>query len=90
MISFHGQSQQLSTICPRHSSDLTEMVGKVCSGAAAANCDYHSIGQAYVQKGTHQVGKELKAMPSGKKPSLKSAIDVTITKMPFVETNYKN
>jgi len=73
-----------------YSSDLSEMVGKVCSGAAAANCDYHSIGQAYVQKGTHQVGKELKAVPSGKKPSLKIAIDVTITKMPFVKTNYKN
>lgn len=66
------------------------MVGKVCSGAAAANCDFHSIGQAYVQKGNHQVGKDLKAVPAGKKPNLKTAIDVKITKMPFVKTNYKN
>jgi len=73
-----------------YTADLTELIGKVCSGAAAANCDFHSIGQAYVQKGNHQVGKELKAVPSGKKPTMKTAIDVTITKMPFVKTNYKN
>merc|ERR1719378_1629119 len=73
-----------------YNEDFSEKVGQVCSGAAAANCDFHSIGQAYVQKGHHQVGKSLMAVPKGKKASAKGAIEVKITKMPFVKTNYKN
>jgi len=72
------------------STDFETKVGKVCSGAAAANCDLHSIGQAYVQKGHHKNGTNLAAVPAGKKPTAKNTIPVDITKMPFVKTNYKN
>lgn len=71
-------------------ADLSENVGKVCSGAVAANCDFHSIGQAYVQKGHHTNKTQLAAAPAGKKPTKKNSIEVTISKMPFVKTNYRN
>merc|ERR1719219_1165634 len=40
-----------------YTADLSRQIGSICSGASAANCDYHSIGQAYVEKGEHQVGE---------------------------------
>merc|ERR1711879_830727 len=41
-----------------------ELVGTVCSGAVAANCDgLHSIGQGYINKEFSKVGTELVAMP---------------------------
>ena len=74
--------------------DLSEKIGFVTSGSQQANCSndsgIESIGQAYVRVGFHQNGKEVMVVPGGKKATKKNAKPAVTTKMPFVETKYRN
>lgn len=73
-----------------YTEDLTTKIGRVTSGSKAANVEnVDSIGQAYVEKGFHQNGKNCAVVPAGKKPTKKNSNVVVISKMPFLKTSYK-
>ena len=57
-------------------------VGYLCSGGFSP-CLKHPLGMAYVTKDFSKVGTELEVQAG------KTKIPVTVSKMPFVPTNYK-
>lgn len=73
-----------------YTTDLSRKIGRVTSGTPVANAsDIYAIGQAYIEKGYHQNGKDVAYVPGGRKATGKNSNLATISKMPFVETKYK-
>lgn len=70
-------------LCCRTIECLFYFSGKICSGGFSP-CLKHPIGMAYVEKEFSKIGTELNAKAG------KGVIPVTVSKMPFVPTNYKS
>lgn len=63
-------------------NDANEQVGVVTSGSASPSLNNINIGQAYVQKGLHKKGTQLRVQIRNK------TYPIEIAKMPLVPTNY--
>ncbi|CAH02226.1 glycine decarboxylase subunit T [Kluyveromyces lactis] len=63
-------------------NDSDEQVGVVTSGSASPSLDGINIGQAYVKKGLHKKGTQLKVQVR------KKTYPIEIVKMPLVPTHY--
>jgi len=73
-----------------YTPDLKKKIGNITSGSIAANCEnLHCIGQGYIEMGFHQNGKEIAYVPKGKNPTKKNLNIATISKMPFIKSQYK-